>query len=210
MSYQYGSIYRIICQQDPDIQYIGSTFMELRHRFLCHKKGYVKYLKGIGDNISIFPYFDKYGVDDFKIILIKKYLVYREHQKDRRHLCVYEQLWMNKIKCVNKINSIPLPKFLKKIQKREYQIKNAEYIKARIGEYYKCECGMNVQRGWKSGHEKTQKHKEYINPPPLMPLKVGQSKCDCGLIALTKNLKRQYHINSKRHQAFLKTLETVE
>ena len=42
-----------------------------------------------------------YGIQNFKIILIKEYMVYREHKKDHRHLFVYEQLWINKMKCIN-------------------------------------------------------------------------------------------------------------
>ena len=73
---------------------------------------------------------------------------------------------------------------------------------------FNCECGSQLSSQNKlNRHLKSKKLLDFINPPPL---KVGQSKCDCGLIALTRSLKDKKHINSKRHQAFLKQLESVE
>ena len=103
MSYVKGTVYRIICLTHPGIQYIGSTFNQLRWRWQSHKKDYKQYLKGIGGEISIFPYFTELGIENFKIIKIKDYIVYAEHKLDKKHLSVYEQLWINKLKCVNKI-----------------------------------------------------------------------------------------------------------
>ncbi|MEY3401624.1 MAG: hypothetical protein RLZZ86_1239 [Cyanobacteriota bacterium] len=91
-----GTIYRIEFKEDPDIRYIGSTLNELKYRWKQHKNDFLKYKKGKGNLASIHPYFEKYGIENFGITAIKRYAVC-----DRTHLKVYEQLWMNKLKCIN-------------------------------------------------------------------------------------------------------------
>jgi hypothetical protein len=97
-----GHIYKIICTLDEKFCYIGSTFNRLSKRFEKHRTNYYYWKKGDEKvKCSCFPYFDKYGVENFKIILIKTYEVCRSHVKDRKHLEAYETLWTNKTKCVN-------------------------------------------------------------------------------------------------------------
>lgn len=106
-----GKIYKIIHTQS-DIVYIGSTMNELRVRFNQHKTN--NYNKcAIRDLIT------QYGQEQFKIILIKEYKVI-----DKKHLLAYEQLWINKLKCINTNNTL----FIKKISKRNYYNKNKEQI----------------------------------------------------------------------------------
>ena len=97
MGYKIGRVYRITKNDDPRINYVGSTFSQLKVRWSQHKQKTNRCVIG--------EYLNKYGVDNFKIILIKEYLVYAENQKDTKHLRVYEQLWINKFTlkkcCVN-------------------------------------------------------------------------------------------------------------
>lgn len=86
-----GSIYKLVCGLTDKI-YVGSTFQEIRYRFRDHKKAYKQYLKGEEDKgIAIYPYFRKYDVKNWKIILIKEYDVC-----DKKELLALEQLWLNK------------------------------------------------------------------------------------------------------------------
>jgi hypothetical protein len=117
-----GHIYQIICKTRPSICYIGSTFNRLHKRFEGHKSDY-KHNHGTN---SIHEYFDKYGIDNFKIILIKSYEVIRTNNKDFRHLHAYETLWMNRIKCINKCLAFNP---LKKEYKKEWYESNKERIK---------------------------------------------------------------------------------
>lgn len=146
-----GHIYKIICTLDEKFCYIGSTFNRLSKRFEGHRMQYNKWKKGDVKTFSCFPYFDKYGVENFKIILIKTYEVCRSHVKDHRHLDAYETLWINKTKCVNKMVAFnPLNKHKRhrsikakisynpekaKSQGKAYRAANPDKVKARHKHY---------------------------------------------------------------------------
>ena len=135
--YSKGIVYKIVCNLN-DVVYIGSTFNELRHRWSNHKAQFKSWLEGKGGCVSIFPYFKEHGIENFTIIKIKEYTVCRENSKDRRHISVYEQLWINKTRCINKINaSIFLSQLqYSKLYKKEYRDKNKETISAKKKENY--------------------------------------------------------------------------
>lgn len=86
-----GRIYRIQHVQSR-ICYVGSTFNMLRDRWRQHKSDFNRYLDGKHGGISIYPYFEEYNIENFKMILIKEYEVV-----DRQHLEMYEQLWVNRL-----------------------------------------------------------------------------------------------------------------
>jgi len=132
MSYSIGTVYKIVCSLNERIIYIGSTFNQLRHRWQMHKNGYNKYLHGKHRCVSIYPYFTKYGIDNFKIMKIKDYECYRENKADARHLHAFEQLWINKTKgCVNKNYAFSISKLYWK----EYRESNKDKISERKKEY---------------------------------------------------------------------------
>jgi hypothetical protein len=132
-----GRIYKIIHSQS-NICYVGSTFNTLRDRWRKHKADIGKRY------ISIHPYIEEYGIENFKIVLIKEYEVI-----DRNHLEMYEQLWINKLHSVNKnITFQPLIKETSKNYQKKYQSNNYERLnnirkqyvennKERIKEYRK-------------------------------------------------------------------------
>jgi group I intron endonuclease len=101
-----GRVYKVIVNTSNDI-YVGSTKQELRHRWQDHRNHYKQNKEGKQNrgNNSIYKLFDKYGVENCKMILIKEYEVC-----DQKHLMVYEQLWINKLKPVNKCNPFRIKK----------------------------------------------------------------------------------------------------
>lgn len=130
MNISKGHIYIISYNLNPHIMYIGSTFNELKYRWRGHKAFYNN--KPRRNNYSIHEYFDKYGIENFTLKLLKSYDVYREHNKDNKHLKAYETLWINKLKCVNiKLPFQPLQKERKKQYRQtiERQIIMKEYRK---------------------------------------------------------------------------------
>ena len=182
-----GHIYMIWTPKDNSFCYIGSTFNRLHKRFEGHKKAY-KYKYG---SICIHKYFDTYGVDNFKIDLIKTYDVIRTNDKDRKHLEAYETLWINRTKnCINKILPFnPLKKYIDnlrnknwnlnnkdkvKISKKKWRINNKQYDKNYYNENkdkiqdqrkikIECECGSKYTKSNKSQHLKSKKHINYID-----------------------------------------------
>jgi hypothetical protein len=158
-----GHIYKIICNLDSSFCYIGSTFNQLRHRWQTHKQDY-KDKKG---TFSIHKYFDKYDIENFKIILIKSYNVVRTHRKDHKHLHAYETLWISKTKnCVNKyIPFHPLKKEKTKQTKKIYRANNKEQIKEKDKIYKKKnqdKIKENKKKHYQENKEKyKKKQKEY-------------------------------------------------
>jgi hypothetical protein len=122
-------------------------------------------------NLTLFKYFSQYGIEDFKMILIKSYTVCAENKRDHKHLSVYEQLWINKIRCVNKQNCFTIPwlqkiNFKNKYTYKGYDIeKRRQYLQAnkkKISEYKAkrvvCICGTEITQNHLWRHQKTQKH----------------------------------------------------
>ena len=73
-----GRIYKIVHLQS-DIYYIGMTTNLLCKRWSSYKSDYNKENHS---KISIYPYMIKFGIENFKILLIKEYdVVYKQHLK---------------------------------------------------------------------------------------------------------------------------------
>lgn len=68
------------------------TTTSLQKRWNGHLRDYNE-----GKQITIYKYMREYGVDRFKIEVIKQYDIV-----DSKHLKVYETLWINRLRCVNK------------------------------------------------------------------------------------------------------------
>jgi hypothetical protein len=136
-----GRVYKVITRESNDI-YLGSTFNELRYRLTNHKMDYKQYKNGGKTHyMSSYELFDNYGVDNCKIVLIKEYSVC-----DRKHLMAYEQLWINKLKPINKTSSFRIKWLYQKLyhkenkeillkKKRQYYQENKDRIKDRDKKY---------------------------------------------------------------------------
>ena len=160
MSYSTGTVYKIICKLDSEIVYIGSTFNSLRNRWQTHKGTYKRYLDGkTRVVISIYPYFKKIGIENFKIIRIKEYECYRGNKSDSKHLHAYEQLWVNKTKnCVNKYSPFSIPIIYKERQRQIEKIRyenHKERIKEQVKLYAK-EHKVEIKERSKIYREKNQ------------------------------------------------------
>tara|TARA_B100000686_G_scaffold215160_1_gene222090 strand:+ start:1526 stop:2095 length:570 start_codon:yes stop_codon:yes gene_type:complete len=185
MLYSIGHIYKIICTLDSNICYIGCTFNELRHRWQGHK---TKYKRGT-NRLSITKYFDKYGIDNFKIIKIKSYSVIRENKHDFKHLHTYELLWINNTKnCVNTCLPFnPLKKISVKEYKKKYYQSNKDDILDKRKLYYENNKGDISNQKKKYRDKNKQKLNENIN-------------CECGGKYQFRSKAR--HFKSKKHLSF--------
>lgn len=164
-----GKVYKIV-HNKSNICYVGSTFNSLAQRWQHHKADYAKWLNGKKDNIAIYAYFKKHGIENFRIMLIQEYEVL-----DRRHLETKEQLWISKLKACNTNNPIELP--LKKHYMQLYVNQNKDHLrevgklyrakhKIEIGvkqiKQYECSCGTLVRVYGKARHEKSKKHQTWM------------------------------------------------
>ena len=134
-----GRIYNVISGRGDEV-YIGSTFNQLNNRFRDHKSRYKQ-----GAKYSITELFNKYGVNNCRIILLKEYAVI-----DKRHLETKELLWIKKLNAINRYE--PCGGLLRK-----------EYLKQkdrkRRALKIQCHpCDIEIGKGKLSRHHKTQKH----------------------------------------------------
>jgi len=200
-----GHIYMIWTPLDNSFCYIGSTFNRLAKRWQGHKDNY----KSKYDKISIHKYFDKYGVDNFKLDLIKSYDCVREHQKDFKHLHAYETLWINKTKnCINKFLPFSPMKYLNRKECcKKYYKNNTDKCKEINKKYYELnkDSILNYLKNYREENKdslKEEKKKYYQkNKEKIFNYKKQKITCECGSIICKGDLSK--HIKTKKHQKFL-------
>lgn len=129
-----GKIYKVVHAQS-DAVYVGSTFDTLRGRFSKHRTGNTEIGKLMRELDS--------DTNKFKIILIKEYDVC-----DRKHLEMYEQLWISKLKCINRHNTLRIFGMIDK---------------ARTRTTWHCDvCNSSTMIKHKARHIKTAKHQNKL------------------------------------------------
>jgi DNA-directed RNA polymerase subunit RPC12/RpoP len=107
--YLNGIIYKIEHKDNNKICYIGSTTKSIKSRYSAHKHKYGRWL--LNDDYGkceIYEYFKMYDIENFNITVLGEYKVI-----NKKHLLVYEQLWMNKLKNIN-LNKAFTPVNIKK------------------------------------------------------------------------------------------------
>lgn len=140
-SYKNGIVYQIYYNDDPSIHYIGSSLNDINKRWDYHRQDYNKYLNSEKKPAStIYPYFQELGIENFTIVELKKYKV-----TDVNHLKMYEQLHINKLKPVNRINPFNI---LADVDKKNYSRKHYQEHKQEKAEY---------------GKKRYQENKEYFD-----------------------------------------------
>ena len=170
-----GKIYKIIHSQS-NIIYVGSTFNTLRDRWMRHK---------IKSGCCIYKYIEKYGLNQFKIILIKEYEVI-----DREHLEAYEQLWINKLKSINEKSAFSIYK----LQRKEYYENNKELKKT----YYHNNKEKNKEKVKKYQEKNKEKIKEYNKE--YNKKKILCDSCNC----LINQINAKRHNKTKKHQTIIR------
>lgn len=205
-----GKIYKIIATNGSDF-YVGSTFQKrLCDRMRGHKKCYKLWQNGKKDLTLSFILFEKYGIANCKFMLIKEYEVI-----DRRHLHMYEALWINKLNsCINK--KIPFNPLIKcqhfKANSRRKERRNcyecSPEIKEFRKEYYETNKEVIAQKKKAYREENKEilslKKKDYYENNKEVISEKGKVKvrcdvCDCEIRKC--NFKR--HQKTKKHQSNL-------
>ena len=158
--YNNGKIYKIepICDYDEGDIYIGSTTnTRLCERMTKHRHDYKKQGE---KKTTAFKIFDKYGIENCRILLLENFSC-----ETRDELQAREGYYIRSLKCVNRIMNGRTDKQYREDNKEKkkstdklYYEKNKEmWTKKNI-----CSCGCNITQSNKNRHEKTEKHKKLI------------------------------------------------
>ena len=215
INYNNGKIYKIISinGEDDDI-YIGSTTKKLLcQRFAIHKCKYNKFKIGESkQTITSFKLFDKYGIENCKIVLIE---LVNANSKDE--LLRRESFYIKSLNCVNK--QIPLRnskeyyednKTSIKIKYKKYYENNKEDILAYTKKYYE----ENKERLTKLNKKWKEDNKDYHDELVKDWIKNNKERyennrkqiinCKCGLDFTKSNQSR--HNKSKTHKNYIESL----
>lgn len=195
-----GRVYKIIHMQS-NICYVGSTFNTIRDRFYRHQTGFRHWESDKGKNkLSIYPFFKQYGIDQFKMVLIKEYQVC-----DKNHLEVYEQLWINKLKPINKKSSFSI----KYLSKKQYRTEHAEEIKEAQHKYHieNREVLLEKSKQYRAEHKEQiveSRQKYYADNDEKVKAKSTQyyEENKAKVLERVKNrwATNKFHVNAKRDE----------
>jgi hypothetical protein len=186
-----GKVYKIIHSQS-DIVYIGSTFNKLNIRWASHKSQK-------NSKCVIGKYIKEFGSDQFKIILIKEYEVV-----DKTHLFAYEQLWINKTKCINTQSSFRITKLYMKEYRVEYGKKNRELLNEKAKQYREKNRELLNEKA-KQYHslnkiDKNKKNMEYYEKNKAQIAERLKEKIQCSICnGIFRKADINRHNKSKKH-----------
>jgi hypothetical protein len=153
--YQLAKIYKIVCNITGEV-YVGSTCEPILARRLAgHVGKYKSYLNGKSVSVTSFKIIANGNYD---IVLIE---LFPCNSKDQLH--ARESYYTQTIQCVNKIkNQGLLIKLGQKQYKKQYDVDHKVQINNYQNTVLICECGCSYTRSNKIQHERTNKHKEYV------------------------------------------------
>ena len=135
VNYSYGKVYKIepINGDEGDVYFGSTTKQYLSQRMDSHRKDYKRWKEGKRNYVSSFSLFEKYGLENCKIILLDNV---NANSKDE--MISKEAYYIRNFKCVNR--TIPDRKkdeYIKEYRK-EYHIKNKEQIREQRKQFNKA------------------------------------------------------------------------
>ena len=136
VNYSNGKIYKIeptVEHEDGEIYFGSTTKQYLSQRMDSHRNKYKQWKKGKYSKVSCFNIFEKYGIENCKIILMESI---NANTKDE--LLARETYYIQTFKCVNKaipIKSLQEIKENRKSYKKLYYELNKEKIKEKMKQY---------------------------------------------------------------------------
>lgn len=194
--YKIGRVYKIECLENSNIIYVGSTFDTLKNRWNYHNNSYIQWININKGKVSIYPYFEKYNIKNFKIFLIKEYKVI-----DRKQLEVYETLWRYKLKSINKNNACGLWPVIKKSYDKHYGFINKSKILKRSNDYYY----NNIDKVKEYREINKDLIKEYRKEYYELKKEEYNKKNNCICGGKYTNHHKKEHNKSNKHIKFLKS-----
>ena len=205
--YSKGQIYKV---QDKKMKmcYIGSTTQPLSTRMAQHRRDYLNFLANKKCYISVFELFNKFGVDNCKIIWVEDYVCNSKKELDAR-----EGHHIKETDCVNKRIEGRDKKqyyqdrrehFLEKAQihRDNHREERKEYFKQRyidkkeeIVEKKKEHIKNNLEKVREQARQSYHRNKAVKNRPYT---------CECGLTLCHSGKAR--HEKTQKHQQYLQSI----
>jgi hypothetical protein len=181
VNYSNGKIYKIepLNGEEGDI-YVGSTTKKLlSQRMTKHRSDYICWKNDKGTKTTSFDLFDKYGIDNCKIILLE---LVNAQSKDE--LISHEAFFIRSLNCVNR----NIPDRTKKEYYEDTKEKNKNKIKEKKKEYYE-DNKDKIKENYENNKEKIKEYRKL------------EYRCDCG--SLCKLRSKAEHFRSKKHLKFI-------
>ena len=185
-----GRIYKIVTGQSNQC-YIGSTINELRYRFRQHKGAYKQWKNGKKIKpCSSFDLFEKYGLEQCQILLVKEYEIF-----DKKHLRIYEQLWLSKLRPVNvnKVNSFWIKYIYDRVKYQKTLQNNPNHNKDKYQKALKNNPTHNKDKYQKQLQQNPNHNKEHYQ-------KLVERKPNLGKERYQKRLEKNPNYNKERYQ----------
>ena len=218
--YNNSKIYKIepICEYEEGEIYIGSTCEKhLSNRMSGHRANYKRWLNGIDQTkCNSYDLFDKYGIDNCKIILLEKI-----DATCKEELLARESHFIRNMKCLNTVIPDRTAKEWHKqyyennkekyqsIQKEYYQ-ENKEYINNRNKLYQEnnkdklLEYSKQYREENKEHKKETDKAYKEANKEKIKERKTQPFLCECGCTIQWDEKAR--HKRSKKHLKLMEQL----
>ena len=202
-----GTVYKIIADNDEtQMAYIGSTCKsQLSARMSYHRADYKAFKDGKKTNFtSSFLLFDKFGVENCKIIFLESYDV-----SSKDELKSKEQIWIDKIPNCNKYKAFRTEEQKKEYQQKydkQYAIDNREKIAEQhkvYAEEHKEEIATYQEQWRADNREKLLADKKAYyekNKEKMLAAQAEKVTCECGTICSKGNLRA--HKKSQQHSDF--------
>jgi len=199
VNYQNGKIYKIVCHTTGKV-YVGSTTKEyLSQRLAKHVKCFRSYLKNGKNNRNYITSYQVLENNNYEIMLLE---LCPCSCIDELHL--RERFYTHTIECVNKVKNQGIKaelgkKEYDKQKNKEYREKNKDLIKEKQKVYHEKN---------KESHKEYNKQYREKNKEAIKQRKSRTYTCDCG--SCLRISDKAQHDRTKKHQDYLKSLETVE
>ncbi len=152
-----GRIYKILSLQTEKV-YVGSTTKTLQQRFKQHRNAFKRYQQAGKGNISSFE------ILKFEDVMIE--LLEEKEFEDKNEMHIKERFYIESMNnTVNKNRPLITKEEWKEQNinnSKSYKINNKEKVNAKAREKYVCNCGGKYTRSYKSDHNKSKRHINFI------------------------------------------------
>lgn len=183
--YENSKIYKI-CSDFGDDMYVGSTTNQLSKRMATHRSDYRQWKQGKKGKCSSYDIFDKYGVDNCKIILVEECKCNNKNQLRKK-----EDEYIRNMDCINKNKA-----FITDEEKKQYKQQYYEDNKHNILEQVKQNYEQNKDNKLQQMKQYYEQNKEKLLEQMKQPKHCDDCNCEIRKSDFKKHERSKKHINN--------------